>query len=58
MWGVKVAPGQDWDHKPQLQEYGDDMTEDQLRQGINDAMDTMEQAQRNGENVPQIRNRK
>ncbi len=38
--------------------YGDDMTEDQLRQGINDAMDKMEQAQRNGENVPQIRNRK
>nr|WSX53967.1 polymorphic toxin type 44 domain-containing protein [Streptomyces sp. NBC_00974] len=38
--------------------YGDDMTEDQLRQGINDAMDEMEQAQRNGENVPQIRNRK
>ncbi|CAM5385528.1 hypothetical protein GCM10010343_46140 [Streptomyces avidinii] len=135
MWGVKVAPGQDWDHKPQLQErydlqtlddyyfkqpgtnrevfydiysnvhygyvgraagidadtlikgaslgetlltgdddqgdqitmrigidlydkYGDNLTEEQLRQGINDAMDQMEQAQRNGENVPQVRNRK
>ncbi|MGW3061881.1 polymorphic toxin type 44 domain-containing protein [Streptomyces goshikiensis] len=135
MWGVKVAPGQDWDHKPQLQErydpqtlddyyfkqpgtnrevfydiysnvhygyvgraagfdadtlikgaslgetlltgdddqgdqstmrvgidlydkYCDNLTEEQLRQGINDAMDQMEQAQRNGENVPQVRNRK
>ncbi|MFD4739014.1 polymorphic toxin type 44 domain-containing protein [Streptomyces virginiae] len=135
MWGVKVAPGQDWDHKPQFQErydlqtlddyyfkqpgtnrevfydiysdvhygyvgraagfdadtlikgaslgetlltgdddqgdqitmrvgmdlydkYGDNLTEEQLRQGINDAMDRMEQAQRNGENVPQVGNRK
>ncbi|MFD9268702.1 polymorphic toxin type 44 domain-containing protein [Streptomyces goshikiensis] len=135
MWGVKVAPGQDWDHKPQLQErydlqtlddyyfkqpgtnrevfydiysnvhygyvgraagfdadtlikgaslgetlltgdddqgdqitmrvgidlydkYGDNLTEEQLRQGINDAMDQMEQAHRNGENVPQVRTRK
>ncbi|MFB9593678.1 hypothetical protein [Streptomyces racemochromogenes] len=108
MWGVKVAPGQDWDHKPQFQErydlqtidsaagfdadtlikgaslgetlltgdddqgdqitmrvgielynnYGDNLTEEQLRQGISAAMDQMEQAQRNGENVPQVRSRK
>ncbi|MEU6310763.1 polymorphic toxin type 44 domain-containing protein [Streptomyces sp. NPDC047014] len=135
MWGAKVAPGQDWDHKPQIQErydlkhrddyffkqpgtnrevfydiysnvhygyvgraagfdadtlikgaslgetiitgdddqgdqitmrvgiglyekYGDNLTEEQLRQGINDAMDQMEQAQQRGENVPQVRNRK
>ncbi|MGW6507570.1 polymorphic toxin type 44 domain-containing protein [Streptomyces niveus] len=135
MWGAKVAPGQDWDHKPQLQQrydlqtiddyyfkqpgtnrevfydiysnvhygyvgraagfdtdtliqgaslgetvltgdddqgdqitmrvgvdlyekYGDGLTQEQLRQGINDAMDQMEQAQRNGENVPQVRTRK
>ncbi|MER5774143.1 hypothetical protein ABT144_07610 [Streptomyces sp. NPDC002039] len=38
--------------------YGDNLTEERLRQGINDAMDQMEQAQRNGENVPQVRNRK
>ncbi|MCF3183120.1 hypothetical protein IPZ70_24730 [Streptomyces polychromogenes] len=135
MWGVKVAPGQEWDHKPQLQaryglqtlddyyfkqpgtnrevfydiysnvhygyvgraagfdadtlikgaslgetvltgdddqgdqitmwvgidlydKYGANLTEEQLRQGINDAMDQMERAQRNGEDVPQVRNRK
>ena len=135
MWGAKVAPGQDWDHKPQLQQrydlqtsddyyfkqpgtnrevfydiysnvhygyvgraagfdadtliqgaslgetvltgdddqgdqitmrigielydkYGDDLTEEQLQQGINDAMNRMEQAQRSGEDVPQIRTRK
>lgn len=132
MWGLKVAPGQDWDHKPQLQQhfdlqtkndyffkqpgqnrevfydiysnihygyigraagfdpdtlikgaslgetlltgdddqgdqitmrigmdlydkYGKDMTEDQLKQGIEDAMDRMEQAKREGKDVPQIR---
>lgn len=38
--------------------YGDILTEEQLRQGINDAMDQMEQAQRNGNDVPQVRNRK
>ncbi|MFE2163966.1 polymorphic toxin type 44 domain-containing protein [Streptomyces sp. NPDC059447] len=38
--------------------YGDNLTEKQLRQGINDAMDQMERAQRSGENVPQVRNRK
>lgn len=135
MWGVKVAPGQDWDHKPQLQarydlqtlddyyfkqpgtnrevfydiysnihygyvgraagfdadtlikgaslgetlltgdddqgdqitmrvgvdlydRYGEDLTEEQLRHGINDAIDKMEQAQHRGEDVPQVRNRK
>ncbi|MEU3404983.1 polymorphic toxin type 44 domain-containing protein [Streptomyces sp. NPDC006670] len=135
MWGVKVAPGQDWDHKPQLQarydlqtlddyyfkqpgtnrevfydiysnihygyvgraagfdadtlikgaslgetlltgdddqgdqitmrvgvdlydRYGEDLTEKQLRHGINDAIDKMEQAQHRGEDVPQVRNRK
>lgn len=35
--------------------YGDDLTEEQLRRGVNDAM---EQAQRNGEDVPQVRTRK
>ncbi|MFB6668782.1 hypothetical protein ACFWEB_09570 [Streptomyces parvus] len=38
--------------------YGDDLTEEQLRRGVNDAMDQMEQAQRNGEDVPQVRTRK
>lgn len=38
--------------------YGDNLTEEQLRQVINDAMDQMEQAQRNGENVPQVTSRK
>ncbi|WP_260613997.1 polymorphic toxin type 44 domain-containing protein [Streptomyces sp. WAC07061] len=37
--------------------YGDNLTEEQLRQGISAAMDQMEQAQRNGENVPQVRSR-
>ncbi|WP_223837807.1 polymorphic toxin type 44 domain-containing protein [Streptomyces venezuelae] len=132
MWGVKVAPGQDWDHKPQLQDrydlrhkddyffkqpgqnrevfydiysnvhygyvgraagfdpdtlikgaslgetlltgdddhgdqitmrvgmelydkYGKNMTQEQLRQGIEEAMDRMEQAKREGRDVPQIR---
>ncbi|MEU8543079.1 polymorphic toxin type 44 domain-containing protein [Streptomyces sp. NPDC048717] len=132
VWGAKVAPGQDWDHKPQLQErydlqtlddyyfkqpgtsrkvlydiysnihygyvgraagfdadtlikgasvgetmltgdddqgdqitmrvgidlydkYGESMTEEQLRQGIDDAVEQMEQAQRRGEDIPQIR---
>ncbi|MFJ8754529.1 hypothetical protein ACIREO_35220 [Streptomyces sp. NPDC102441] len=36
------------------EKYGDDLTEEQLRQGINDAM---EQAQRNGEDFPQVRTR-
>lgn len=40
------------------EKYGDSLTEEQLRQGINDTMDQMEPAQRNGENVPQVRNRK
>ncbi|MFF5445817.1 polymorphic toxin type 44 domain-containing protein [Streptomyces sp. NPDC012888] len=132
MWGLKVAPGQDWDHKPQLQDrydlrhkddfffkqpgqnrevfydiysnvhygyigraagfdpdtlikgaslgetlltgdddqgdqitmrvgmelydkYGEDMTQEQLRQGIEDALDRMEQAKQDGKDVPQIR---
>ncbi|MGW6875053.1 hypothetical protein ACWGHA_22270 [Streptomyces xanthophaeus] len=39
-------------------EYGENLTEEQLRQGIDDAMDQMQQAQRNGENVPQVGNRR
>lgn len=135
MWGAKVAPGQDWDHKPKITDrfglkeksdfyfkqpgedrevfydlysnvhygyvgraagldegtliegaslgetmltgdddagdqitmrigidlydkYGKDMTQEQLHQGIIEAMDKMEQAKQDGKDVPQIRGAK
>jgi hypothetical protein len=36
--------------------YGEDMTHEQLHQGIEDAMSRMEEAKAKGEDVPQIRN--